>query len=143
MTVVPHDVAAHWFWWGAGIGVVLGVARYVVASRRVGRKPNPYAILALPAVLIGGALLAHSNSPWQFLILSLVPATFLWGEVERPLMGVSSFAVSHGKPALVLRGTGRRGDVELALSRPSAVMTWGWPERSRWEQPTWKTSNES
>jgi hypothetical protein len=42
-------------------------------------------------------------------------------EVERPLMGVSSFMVSHGKPSIVLRGTGRRGEVELALSRPSGV----------------------
>ena len=42
-------------------------------------------------------------------------------EVERPLRGVSSFSVSHGKPSIVLRGRGRRGVVELALSRPSGA----------------------
>lgn len=36
-------------------------------------------------------------------------------------MGVSSFMVSHGKPSIVLRGPGKRGDVELALSRPSGA----------------------
>jgi len=42
-------------------------------------------------------------------------------EVERPLRGVSSFFVSHGKPSIVLRGRGKRGEVELALARPSGV----------------------
>jgi hypothetical protein len=42
-------------------------------------------------------------------------------EVGRPLMGVGSFLVSHGKASIVLRGPGRRGEVELALTRPSGV----------------------
>ena len=57
-------------------------------------------------------------------------------EVDRPLMGVSSFLVSHGKPSLVLRGTERRGEVELALSRPSAVTSWGHPDWPTLAQPT-------
>jgi hypothetical protein len=211
--VFRHDLAAHWFWLGSAIALVLWLARYVVASRRFGRKPNYRLILAFLAVVAFGALWSRINSPWQALILVLVPAGFAWAwfrrdrtkvelgpdvlavdmaaerispslffpqvsghvrlfvgngtiatrtvqfggtfpgwlanfglltytfraadcEVDRPLMGVSSFFVSHGKPSLVLRGTGRRGEVELALSRPSAVTSWGQPEWPHWAEPT-------
>jgi hypothetical protein len=40
-------------------------------------------------------------------------------EVERPRMGVSSFSVSLGKPAIVLRCADGRRTVELVLSRPA------------------------
>jgi hypothetical protein len=40
-------------------------------------------------------------------------------EVERPRMGVSSFFVSLGKPAIVLRCADGRRTVELVLSRPA------------------------
>lgn len=199
MDVLPDGVAATWVWWGTALAAVLWLARYVIASRRVGRKPRPRLILFAAALVVGGALLSRSNSPWQALVLVLVPATFAWAwfrrdrtklelgpsvyavdiwaevinppslffpqarghvrlfagegtiatrslrfgattsgwldsfgqltftfraadcEVDRPLMGVTSFLVSHGKPSIVLRGTDRRGEVELALARPSAA----------------------
>jgi hypothetical protein len=211
--VVPHEVAAHWFWVGSAIVLAFWLARYVVGSRRVGRKPNYLLILAFLGLLAFGALWSRVNGPWQALILLLVPVVFGWAwfrrdrtkielgpdvlavdmwveritpslffpsvrgqvrlfvgngpiatrtvqfggtfpgwlanfglltytfraadcEVDRPLMGVSSFLVSHGKPSLVLRGTDRRGEVELALSRPSAVTSWGHPDWPALAQPT-------
>ena len=209
--MVPHDVARHWFWLASGIALVLWLARYVVGSRRFGRKPNYRLLLAFLGLAAFGALWSRINSPWQALILVLVPAAFAWAwfrrdrtrlgpsdfavdlwverinppslffpqvrgqvrlfagggtiatrsvrfggtfpgwldnfglltytfraadcEVDRPLMGVSSFLVSHGKPSLVLCGTDRRGQVELAFSRPSAVISWGRPEWTN-SQPT-------
>lgn len=199
---------------GGAIALVLWVARYVVASRRSGRKPNYRVILAFLALIPLGALWSRVNGPWQALIVLVVPAAFGWAwfhrdrmkielgpdviavdmaaqrispslffpavsgrvrlfigdgtiatrnvqfggpfpgwlanfgmlaytfraadcEVDRPLMGVSSFMVSLGKPALVLCGTDRRGaQVELAFSRPSAVMSWGHPDWPQLAQPT-------
>lgn len=190
-------------WLGTALAAVLWLGRYVIASRRVGRKPKALLILVAAALMGGAALLDRSNSPWQFLVLLLVPAAFGWAwfhrdrtkldlgpsfyavdvwaevinppslffpkacgrvrlfagegaiairgirfggtipgwldnfdrltytfraadcEVDRPLMGITSFFVSHGKPSIVLRGTDRRGEVEVALCRPSsAALEW-------------------
>jgi hypothetical protein len=43
-------------------------------------------------------------------------------EVERPRMGQSSFLVSLGKPAFVLRGNDGRRTAELVLSRPGTSL---------------------
>jgi hypothetical protein len=50
-------------------------------------------------------------------------------EVDRPLMGVSSFFAGRGEPSIVLRGTDSQGAIELALSEPTAV-------EFEWQQPT-------
>ncbi len=173
---------------------VLAVARYLIASRRSGRKVNPLVILLAVAAFGVAAVLSRTNSPWQALIGLTVPVAFAWAwfrrdrtklelgpsasavdiwaealtpsllfpqnsgkvrlfvdegtiatrsvssgpawlgfdrltytfraadcEIDRPLMGVSSFVVSHGKHSIVLRGPGRRGEVELALARPSGA----------------------
>lgn len=203
--MLPGGLGATWVWWGTAIVVVLAVARYAVASRRVGRRPGPVAILVVVAVPIAGVALSRTNSPWQGLVLLLVPVFFAWAwfhrdraqleegprvfaieiwaqlinppspfgipargrvrlligegrittkslkwpswsgdfgmlnhtfraadcEVDRPLMGVSSFLASHGKPSIVIRGPDSRHEVELA-SR----------DRARVESLS-KTSNES
>jgi hypothetical protein len=195
--VAPGGGTGTWFWVSAIAAFVFAVSRFVIASRRSGRKVNPLLILFALAVFGAGAALWGSHSPWQGRIGLLVPVAFAWAwfhrdrtklelgpsasavdiyadvltpslffpqnsgrvrlfvdegtiatrsvnqgttslgwlgfdrltftfraadcEVERPLTGVSSFLVTHGKPAVVLRGPGRRGEVELALARPSGA----------------------
>src|SRR5215469_11962855 len=71
--------------------------RYLVVSRRLGRKVNPRVILLVVAAFAVGAVLQGTNSPWQFLILALVPAFFAWAWFRRKRttleLGASATAV--------------------------------------------------
>ena len=192
--MLPGGGTGVWFWVTAIGFFALAVGRYVIASRRSGRRVNPLVILLAVAAFGAAAALSRTNSPWQALVGLVVPVAFAWAwfhrdrtklelgpsasavdiwvevltpsllfpqnsgkvrlfvdegtiatrcvssgpawlgfdrltytfraadcEIDRPLMGVTSFVVSHGKQSIVLRGPGRRGEVELAFARPSGA----------------------
>jgi hypothetical protein len=81
--VAPGGGTGTWFWVSAIAFLVFAVARYVIACRRSGRKINPLPILLVLAAFGVGAVLQGTNSPWQFLILALVPAFFAWAWFRR------------------------------------------------------------
>jgi hypothetical protein len=81
--VAPGGGTGTWFWVSAIAFLVFAVARYVIACRRSGRKVNPLPILLVLAAFGVGAVLQGTNSPWQFLILALVPAFFGWAWFRR------------------------------------------------------------
>jgi hypothetical protein len=98
--------------------VLFGLLGSVTGRVRLLVGPGTIATRGMPS---GGLMASGFRTPGTFGLFDFTfPAEDC--EVERPRMGQSSFFVSLGKPAFVLRGDDGRRKAELVFSRPDTSL---------------------